>query len=148
MLGSRTLKIVFIDSEVSMHEHFFTRWMMACSNIDIYAKKKKSYDSAGSKNSNELLYGMPRLDFAIKVYKWPTMSNLKSEGEDKLIEVQLNFIYYFSGVFPISIETINVKHGATDAGSFSRPVDFKFDNMYIISDHTMAEAYRFRKFMA
>ena len=148
MHGSKDLQITFIDSELSLNDHFFTRWIMACSGIDTFGVKKQKFEKNGFVRTDsakkEFLYGMPRLDFAIKFYKWPTFANKFEEDKKTKIRVELNFIYYFSGVFPTSIELARLEYNTTNAGSFSRPVTFAFDNMYVISDHTMAKVCRIK----
>lgn len=119
--SSNTVQITFMDTEKSIHEHAIYTWMETISDCQINF--------------------IPRLDMAIKVYYSDVRKLPSNDKEYNKFCYRLNYMYFFSGCFPTQFETSKLKQTPPDAGSFSRPVTFSFNNMVVLHNETNAKKY-------
>lgn len=117
--STNTVRITFMDTEKSIHEHAIYTWMEKISDF----------------TTNFI----PRLDMAIKVYYSDVRILKSNDKKNDKYGYQLNYIYFFSGCFPTQFETSKLKQTVPDAGSFSRPVTFSFNNMVVLRNKDLAE---------
>ena len=118
--STNTVRITFMDTENSIHEHAIYTWMETISDC------KTKF--------------IPRLDMAIKVYYSDVYKLTGSKEYDKFCYT-LNYMYFFSGCFPTQFETSKLKQTVPDASSFSRPVTFSFNNMVVLHSEKNAKNY-------
>ena len=117
--STNTVQITFMDTENSIHEHAIYVWMEQISNYQ-----------------TEFI---PRVDMVIRVYFSDIRKILSSNKDYDKFGYRLNYMYFFSGCFPTQFETSKLNQAPPNAGTFSRPVTFSFNNMVVLRDNVQAE---------
>lgn len=133
-----TFEISFMESAQPIIENMIYPWMMGVLQTEVSVLGSARATNAGISESYP--YPFPRVDMAIKYFSpfyIPTTKEIAVQG----IYPPINWIYYFDGVYPTSIETVKVDHNEANAGSFSRTATFGFNYMLPLISKKHAEQH-------
>lgn len=120
----QTTEIKFMETSNSVIETFIYPWMLACLNA----------------NSGPYSYPFPRMDLSIKLYRPIDFHTLPTGSES--LKVTPYIVYWFDGIFPESIEHIQVDQNEVNASHTTRQVTFKFNSFMCFPSINVAKLYR------